>query len=125
MEEGKVFFKRESYQLVGCAYAVYNRLKYGYHEKYYQRAYQVELAKLGFQVRREVLVRIVYNGKVIGRYMLDFLINNVIVVEFKVGNEFQSKYIKQVLAYLKSTNRKLGILILFTPSGIQYKRIVN
>ena len=123
--ESKLFFPKESYDLVGCAYKVFNKLKFGYHEKYYQRAYAIELHALGYKCIRELPVRITYQGKIIGRYVLDFLINNLIVVEFKVGNDFQTKQIKQILSYLKATNRKLGLLILFSPEGIKCKRIVN
>ena len=120
-----IVFQQESYDLVGCAYAVYNELKYGYHEKYYQKAYEIELLNKGFQFARELKVDLSYGDQKIGNYYLDFLVNNQIVVEFKVANDFHINHIKQVFAYLKATDKRLGIIILFTQSGIKYKRIVN
>lgn len=120
-----LYFPKESYDLVGCAYTVYNRMKYGYHERNYQRAYAIELKKLGYRFAREVPLNICYEGKCVGKYFLDFLVNDQIVVEFKVANEFHPSHIKQILSYLKATNKKLGLLILFTPEGIKYKRVVN
>lgn len=121
----KIVFEKESYQIVGCAIAVYNQLKYGLHERYYQRAYFQELVQHGFKAKREVPIELSHNGQSIGRYMLDFLINDRIVVELKVGNEFHPAYLKQVLAYLKTTGYPLAIIILFSPTGVQFKRLVN
>lgn len=118
-------YPRESYELVGCAYAVYNSMKYGHHERNYQRAYALELQKKGFRFIKEFKVDIIHLGKYVGRHLLDFLVEDSIVVELKVANEFYSNHIKQVLTYLKITNRRLGIIFLFTPEGIKYKRIVN
>ena len=120
-----LIFPKESYDLIGCAYAVFNKLKFGHQERIYQKAYATELKELGYQFQKEVFVPIEYSGEHIGKYFLDFLINNEIVIELKVANEFHPIHVKQVLTYLKSTNKKLGILILFTSTGIKYKRIVN
>lgn len=121
----ELYFAKESYDLVGYAYNVFNKLKYGHHERNYQRAYAIELGISGYKFVRELPLRISYEGKNIGKYFLDFLINDQIVVELKVANDFHTSHIKQVLAYLKSINKKLGILILFTPVGVKYRRIVN
>lgn len=123
--EGKLIYPKESYDLVGCAYKIFNTLKYGYHEKYYQRAYAQELKSCGYTFKKEFPLCITYYGQRIGKYYLDFLVNEKIVVELKVANEFYSNHIQQVLAYLKSSGKRLGLLILFTQSGIKYRRIIK
>ena len=120
-----LYFAKESYDLVGCAYNVFNKLKFGHHERNYQRAYAIELGIMGYKFISELPLSISYEGTSIGKYFLDFLVNGQIVVELKIANDFHSSHIKQVLAYLKATNKKLGLLILFTPTGIKYKCIVN
>ena len=125
MEEGKIVFAKESYNLVKAAYDIFNQLKFGYHEKYYQRAYEIELGKMGYKFIKEYKVDINYQSKNIGRYYFDFLVQDKIVVEFKVGSEFFTNHLKQVLSYLKSANKRLGIIFLFTPTGVKYKRLVN
>lgn len=125
MATNKIVFEKESFKLVGCAIAVYNELKYGLHERYYQRAYYNELVKNGFKAKREVPIQLTYDGQSIGKYMLDFLIDDQIIVELKVGNELHPAYLKQVLVYLKTTGYKLAIIILFSPTGVQFKRLVN
>jgi len=66
-----------------------------------------------------------YGGKTIGRYYLDFLIADKIVLEIKKGDRFLKTNIDQVYAYLKRFNLKLGILANFTKGGLKFKRIVN
>ena len=66
-----------------------------------------------------------YSGKIIGRKVLDFVIDDKIVVEIKKGDRFSKSHIDQVLEYLKTNNLKLAILINFGNSGVTFKRIVN
>ena len=57
--------------------------------------------------------------------IVDFLIENKIVLEIKVAQDFYQKDINQLLSYLKFKNFELGILAIFTKEGIKYKRILN
>lgn len=124
-EEQHIWYPEVTYQLIGLAYNVFNTLGYGYHEKYYQRGYAVELARAGFSYQREQSARIQYEDKIIGRYIMDFVVSDTIVIEWKVGRDFYDKHVIQVLAYLKTTGIHLGLIILCTPEGIRIKRIVN
>lgn len=66
-----------------------------------------------------------YEGKPITKLFLDFLIEDKIVVEFKVLPKIGYIHIDQVMGYLKATNKKLAILIYFTKDGIKFRRILN
>lgn len=63
--------------------------------------------------------------KIIGKYLIDFLVEDNSALELKVANDFYTKDIKQLLSYLKARNLKLGMLILFTKDGVRYRRLVN
>lgn len=119
------WFPELSYKLNGLAFEVFKKLGYGYHEKYYQRAYAQELLKSGIAFKREQSLRILYENHIIGRYQVDFCVDKKVVIEWKVGKEFYGKYIKQVLAYLRATQMHLALIFLCTPKGIQVKRIAN
>ena len=114
-----------SYRIMGIIFKVYNDLGYGYQEKYYQRAVALEFDKEKIRYIREKEVKLTYNDKNIGKYFLDFIVNDRIVLELKIANYFHSRDIKQILGYLKATGLQLGILIIFTSKGIKYKRIIN
>jgi len=61
----------------------------------------------------------------IGKYFLDFLVDDKIVLEIKKGDRFSRRDIEQIYGYLKATNLKLGIIANFTNNGIKFKRIIN
>lgn len=109
----------------GLAFEVYRQLGYGYHEKYYHRAYAKELEHNNLPYINEHSVRITYKNGIIGRYQIDFVIDKKVVVEWKVGREFYTKHARQVLAYLKTTGLHLGLFFLCTPDGIKVKRFAN
>jgi len=66
-----------------------------------------------------------YKEKKVGHYFIDFLIDNKVVLEIKVGDRFPKRNIDQIFSYLRSSNLKLGILANFTSDGIKFKRILN
>jgi len=121
----KIIYPELSYKIIGIAFKVFNALQYGHQEKYYQRAFELELNKEGIKYEKEKEVALNYNGSKIGKYYLDFLIENKIVVELKVLANFKYKNIRQVLEYLEEANKKLSILIYFTKEGVRYRRIIN
>ena len=125
MNKEKLVYPELSYKLIGLAFKVYNQLGYGYQEKYYQRAYKRELEKESIKFEKEREVKINYDGECIGKYFLDFIVENKVVIELKVATEFRYKYIRQVLEYLSETNKKLAIIIYFAKEGVRYRRIIN
>lgn len=123
MEE--IIYKDLSYKIVGTLFEAYNELGYGYQEKYYQRAIAKLLEKVNLKYTKELSCPLSIKDENIGRYQLDFLIEDKIVLELKIAEKFYPRHIKQVLGYLKANNLKLGILAIFTKDGLQYKRIPN
>ena len=114
-----------SYQIIGILFDVCNEMGYGYQEKYYQKAISEKLKESKLTFKEQVPVDIIFNDNKIGRYFLDFLIEDKIIMEIKKMDKFLKVNIDQTYAYLKSTKLKLGILANFTKKGIQYKRIIN
>lgn len=122
---GELLYKELSFKIIGIIFKVFNKLGYGYQEKYYQRAIAMELSKECLNYTREKEVKLNYNGAAIGKYFLDFIIESKVVLELKISNFFHLEDIKQILGYLKATGMRLGILVIITKNGIKYKRIVN
>lgn len=113
----ELIYGDESYAIVGAAIKVYNSLGFGYQEKYYYRGFKNTLVDLGFKVDEQLFTPLIFEGKSIGRYYLDFLVEKgdaKIVIELKVANQIYPQHIRQVYGYLKANNIKLGILIVFS-----------
>ncbi len=111
--------------IIGACFCIYRVLGYGKPEKIYQKALEIELQKRMINFSREKYGRIKYDGQIIGRYYLDFLVEDKIAIELKVRREvYESDWI-QLLNYLKSEKLKLGLLIVFTKYGLKIKRVIN
>ena len=121
----EIIYPDLSYKIIGIVYKVYNEVGPGYPEKYYQKAIKVEPEKEHISFKEQILVPLEYSKVNIGRYYLDFLIDNKIVLELKVGNKFFIRDYKQVMAYLKASGLKLGLLVLISKNGVKYRRILN
>lgn len=117
--------KELSYKIVGALFDAYNNLGGGYQEKYYQRAVAKEFNNRNIKFAEQIEIPLNFKGDSIGRYFLDFLIEDKIVLEIKASDKFYTRDIKQILAYLKSANIDLGILANFTRKDLQLKRILK
>lgn len=117
-----------SYYVIGVLYEVYNELGFGYQEKYYYRGIKNKLVALGYKVTEQLLTPISVGGKTIGRYFLDFLIDNgqeKLVLELKVAEKVYPQHIRQVLGYLKANKLKLGLIGVISTHGVIVKRVIN
>lgn len=118
-------YKELSYEIVGILYEVYKKLGGGYQEKYYQRAISLKLKKNNLKFKEQICIDLKVENESIGKYFLDFLIEDKIILEIKAAPKFYDRDIKQVLGYLKSTNLDLGILANFNRNELVYKRILK
>lgn len=109
--------------IIGCLFEVFKGIGFGYQEKYYQRALALEfdIAKLPY--KREQYQKLTYKNRLIGRYYVDFVVHEKIVIELKVANEFFDTHINQVLGYMKACSLPVGLLALFTKDGVKVKRL--
>lgn len=118
----KFLYEELSYKLRGCVFSVYNTLGFGHKESVYQKALADELAKMKLNFEREKTIPITYNGKQVGVYRPDFVIDNKIIVEIKAVEFMPKSYETQLVYYLKGTNYKLGFLINFGGTKLDIRR---
>ena len=102
---------------MGALFEVSNELGAGYQEKYYYKAIKAALEKRGLQVKAQVYLPLEFQETKLGNYFLDFLIENKIVLELKIGKRFKKADFEQIEAYLKATNTPLGILARIDKDG--------
>ena len=121
----ELIHKELTYKIIGVLYEVFNELGYGYQEKYYQKATALALKKHGLKFKEQVYTPVKFQKNKIGKYFLDFVIENKVVLEIKKNDKFFKSDITQLFAYLKATNLKLGLIANFTKNGVKIKRIAN
>lgn len=111
-------------QIIGAAFEVHNVRGYGFLEKVYQRAMQVELQLRGITVELEPLIKVQFKGVIVGDYAADLLVESKIIVELKTDPVYQNIHEAQLLNELRGTGIKLGYLINFGRERVEYKRMV-
>lgn len=111
-------------QLIGAAFEVHNILGYGFLERVYQRAMQVELLSRGIKVELEPLIKVQFKGVIVGDYAADLFVADKIIVEIKTDAAYQAVHEAQLLNELRGTGIKLGYLINFGREKVEYKRMV-
>ena len=111
-------------QLIGAAFEVHNVLGFGFLEKVYQRAMQVELQAHGIKVELEPKIQVQFKDVIVGDYAADLLVADKIIVELKTDATYQSAHEAQLLNELRGTGIHVGYLINFGRERVEYKRLV-
>ena len=114
--------------IVDAAYRVHVTLGPGLFESAYQRALVYELRKRKLKVVPEHPIDIVYDGVNLGEaFRADIIVNDKVIIELKSVEQVAKVHKKQLLTYLRLTNKHLGLLINFGAPLIKHgiTRIVN
>lgn len=103
-----------SARVVDAAMVVHMNLGPGLLESVYEAALIHELSKRGHVVAGQVPVKVMYDGIALGEgFKMDLLVDDTVVVELKSCEESHPVHAKQLLTYLKLSDRRLGLLINF------------
>ncbi|MCO4293335.1 GxxExxY protein [Solitalea sp. MAHUQ-68] len=103
-----------SYLIRGAIFSVFNNLGPGLLESAYETALAYELKKMGLDVKAQCALPLIYDGiKLDAGYRIDLLINNLVVVEIKSVENLAEVHHKQLITYLKLSEKKLGLLVNF------------
>jgi len=122
------FENQISYDVRGAIFKVYNNLGPGLFESVYETALSYELEQLGYKIQRQVAFPFVYEEiKFEQGFRIDILIEDKVIIELKSVEAVADAHYKQLLSYLRLSNKKLGILVNFNTENIskEIKRIVN
>jgi GxxExxY protein len=125
LKRNDLVYPELSYEIVGCVYDVWDGLGPGHLEKVYQKALGIALASRKLSYREQIQYPLKFKGELVGKGILDFIVEEKIILEIKKDDVFSKPNIEQVLNYLKLSQLKLAILINFGKAGVKTKRIVN
>jgi GxxExxY protein len=117
-----------SYAIRKAIFKVYNNIGPGLLESAYEAALVYELKKDGYSVTSQLGLPFIYEtiSLDIG-YRIDILVENKVIIEVKSVEILLDVHFKQLLTYLKLSDKRLGILVNFNTAKIDQtiKRIVN
>ncbi|MCD6585640.1 MAG: GxxExxY protein [Desulfobacteraceae bacterium] len=115
-------------QIVDAAFKVHTTLGPGLLESVYEIVLAHEISQKGLRVERQKAIPIEYNGiKFKEGFRADMVVQNLVIIELKSVEKVSSVHKKQLLTYLRLSDKKLGLLINFGSALIKngISRIVN
>jgi GxxExxY protein len=109
--------------VIGAAYEVSNNLGAGFLEKLYERALASELTLRGISVQSQVVYPVRYKGQLVGEYVPDLLVEDLLIVELKCVDRFAPIHLAQCLSYLHTSGLTLALLLNFQHPKVQCRRV--
>src|SRR5260370_36848799 len=112
-EKSKLLHEETTRRIIGAAFEVHDQRGYGFLERVYQRALQVELLRRGATAEMEKKIQVQYKGVVVGDYDADLIVDGRVAIEIKVAPQYDKRDEAQLLNELKGPGIQLGVLIKF------------
>lgn len=100
-------------RIIAAFFKVYNTLGWGFLEKVYHNALEIELKEQGLQASPKAQIKVYYRGVEVGEYFADFLVEGCVIVELKSVERLAEEHHAQFLNYLRATDIDIGILLNF------------
>jgi GxxExxY protein len=126
IQETTILIERQlTEQIIGAAMKVHSALGRGFLEKVYENALCIELRQRGLIVEQQKTITVYYEEQVVGEYLADVVVQNTILIEIKSVSQVSDAHAAQLRNYLKATKTKVGLVLNFGASSLEWKRMVN
>lgn len=114
-----------SRDIIAAAMKVHGTLKPGLDEKLYENALVIELAKRRHRADQQKTFSVHYKGHFIGKMAPDLIVDDLVIADPKVVDEFNNDHVAQMLGYLAITGLDLALLINFKQASLRWKRVIR
>jgi GxxExxY protein len=119
----KLLHRAATEMIIGVAFEVHRQLGYGFLERVYQRALQVELIRRSVAAEIERRIQVQCKGVLVGDYDADLIVADSVAVEIKVNPQYDKRNEAQWLNELKAIGLKVRLLVNFGRNKVEYKRL--
>lgn len=103
-----------SQKIIQCCMEVHKELGPGLMESVYEVCVESLMNKAGLYVQRQVLLPVTFKGEKLEKeFIIDMIVNDLIILEFKSVEVILPVHEAQLVTYLKLSDKKLGLLINF------------
>jgi GxxExxY protein len=110
---------------IAACFQVHSALGPGFIEKIYSSALKIAFDKsdIGYDAEKEFSVT--FDGSKVGKFRVDFLIENLVILEIKaIEGRLPKIFETQVLSYLKASNLNVGLLVNFGNRRCEIRRLM-
>ena len=125
MDTDKMIHGELSEAIIGASMKVLSALKPGLGEKAYENALVIELRKRGHRVEQQKRFDVFYDNQVVDTLVPDLIVDERVVADPKVVEEFTATHLAQMMGYLTITHLRLALLLNFKHATLRWKRVVR
>jgi GxxExxY protein len=121
-------FSPLSYAVIGACQDVQRQIGVHCMEVDYQRALEIALGKRGLSWQREIEIPIAYDGIVVTKRRVDFVIEDgkdQLILETKAASQIKPEDVEQCLLYLHQGGYRLCLLVNFGEKPLKARRFVH
>jgi GxxExxY protein len=118
-------YKDLTEKIIGCAYAVYNKMGFGYLESVYEKCMLIELKRAALAAETQKPIKVQYDGEIVGDFIADIVVNDTVIVELKSIRMIMKAHEAQLVNYLVATGKPVGLLLNFGEQMVEVKRKVR
>jgi len=119
-------FREEAYDIIGLCMEVHKQLGHGFLEIVYKDAIEWEVKNRAIIYDREKEFKIIYKKIILPhKFYADIILFENIILEVKSAeNGISNEFTAQVLNYLKASGCKIGLIVNFGRSKLEFKRLI-
>lgn len=110
-------------EIIYWFYQVHRKLGFGFLEKVYKNALYLELTDAGLKCETEKPINVYYNGKVVGVFYADIVVDGKVILELKAVESMCKEHEYQLINYLKACELEVGLLLNFGKKA-EMKRLI-
>lgn len=112
-------------RIIGIAIRIHSELGPGFVEKIYEKAIAYEFEKNEIDFKEQAVIKVKYETIELGHQRVDFLVENEVIVEMKCVSGINEIHQAQLLSYLKTADKRVGLILNFAKKKLDIKRMVN
>ena len=122
--ESTLLYEDLTYKIRGVLFQVRKKIGLGHKEQVYHNALEIEFKNAGLLYESKKNIPILYEGRNIGTYQPDFVVENKVLIELKALPEIGRPQVEQTWSYPKGCEYKVALLVNYGSTDLEIKRIV-
>jgi GxxExxY protein len=120
----KLLLRKETEEIIGCAFNVLNEIGCGLNEKIYENSLVVEFKSRQIAFDQQRRFGVLYKGQHVGEFIPDSITFGSVIVDAKVIDRITDHERGQMLNYLRITKLRVGLILNFKHARLEWERIV-
>jgi len=122
--DSKLILKEETQKIIGQAFDVLNETGHGLHEKIYENSLTVAFNQSSIAFDQQRRFPVVFRGVEVGEFIPDLIAFGTVIVDAKVIDRIIDHERGQMVNYLRITKLRVGLILNFKHSKLEWERIV-